>query len=186
MSDKLTIRIEGLPELKKSLKEFPFLKQAKLLRNANRKAARMVVIRRLNGANTHSGRKFGKRSKKRPFGRDYKKPFIVTNVKGNKTAVIAGTSSSFFHYRFAEYGTKERTTYYRAKLWNRKRKTEHKRLSRVASKLNRGKMPITRPFIERILDNSVSPLFRYLKTEYKKDLDKAILSMRKRANKIKP
>jgi len=180
---KTGIRIEGLMELRNDLKQFPFVVQTKLLRNANRKAARVVVVRRLNDANTHSRRKFGKRSKKRPFGRDWRKPFIVHNIRSSRTAVVAGLASAFFHYRFTEFGTNIRNTYYRAIKFNIKRKRAHKRLSRVASKLNRGKMPITRPFIERVLDNSISPLFRYLKTEYKKELDKAVDRMARKLKK---
>lgn len=180
---KTGITVVGLKELRNDLKQFPFFTQAKLLRNANRKAARVVVVRRLNGANTHSRRKFGKKSKKRPFGRDWRKPFIVHNIRGEKTSVRAGLASAFFHYRFAEFGTKKRTTYHRSRQFNIKKRKAHKRLSRVASKLNRGVMPKTRPFIERALDNSISPLFRYLKTDYKKELDKAIERMKRRAKK---
>lgn len=160
---KTGITIKGLAELRQDLKQFPLIKQAQILRNANRKAAKKIVVKRLLDSNPHTRRKFGKRSKKRPFGRDWRKPFIVHNEKGSKTAVRAGTASSFFHYRFAEYGV------------NRKRKTR--------KGLNRGVMPKTRPFIEKALDNSISPLFRYLKTDYKKELDKVIERMKRRAKK---
>jgi len=145
------IEIIGLKELRNQLKNFPLIKQASILRNANRKAAKKVVIPKLEDANTHGKGKFSRRGKK---GRFSDKPFIVHNEKGSKTAVRAGNSSAFFHYRFAEFGI------------DKKRKTR--------KGLNRGKMKITRPFIERTLDNSVNPLFRYLITDYRKEVDKAI------------
>ena len=160
---KTGITIKGLAELRQDLKQFPLIKQAQILRNANRKAAKKIVVKRLLDSNPHTRRKFGKRSKKRPFGRDWRKPFIVHNEKGSKTAVRAGIASAFFHYRFAEFGTA-------------KRRTRKKGLSR-------GVMKKTRPFIEKTLDNSISPLFKYLQTDYKKELNKVITRLKNKAKK---
>lgn len=179
MADDKRIRIEGLAQLTKDLKSIPFLKQAQILRNANRKAAKRIVIPMLVRANTHSGDKFSRRGNK---GKHSSKPFIVVNAKGSKTAVSAGLASAFFHYRFTEFGTKSRTTFIRRRLSNIKRKKEHKRDRRVSSKANRGIMPVTRPFINRVLDSVIEPLFQYLKTEYDKDV-RIALERFKRRNK---
>ena len=183
--DILSIKIEGLSDLRKDLKKFPFYMQTRILRNANRKAARVIVIPRLESANTHGKGKFSRRGKK---GRFTDKPFIVHNEKGSKIAVRVGIASAFFHYRFAEFGTKKRSTYYRSRQFNIKRKTAFKRLRKAGSKLDRGVMPKTRPFIERTLDSSIRPMFKYLITDYRKELDKSINRLRhqsKKATKIK-
>ena len=111
---KDSIKIEGLKQLTEDLKNIRFLKQAHILRNANRKAAKRVVIPMLVRANPHNRKKFSKRSKKRPFGRDWRVPFLAHSEKGSKTAIRVGLASAFFHYRFAEFGTKDRTTYHRS------------------------------------------------------------------------
>lgn len=174
---KNQIKIIGLKELVKDLKKLPILKQASILRNANRKAVKKIVIPKLTGANPHGKNKFSRRSKR---GKHSNKPFIVHNEKGSKTAVMAGVSGDFFYYRFAEFGTKKRTTKnYKHKGFKRDRFGKRKSIREPRKRLNRGIMPTTRPFINRVLDRSISPLFRYLKTEYDKEIKKGL----KRASK---
>ena len=176
---KDSITILGLKELRNDLKNLPILKQASILRNANRKAARINVERKLIAAVPHKARKTRQRGKK-PFTRKSKKQAITVNVKGSKTAVMSGISGYYFHYRFLEFGTKKRTTKnYKHKGFKRDRFGKRKSVRVAKKRLNRGVMPKTRPFAERILDKSINPLFRYLKKEYGKSIDKAIKRSKK-------
>lgn len=146
-------KIIGLDKLKRDLGTLPILKQASLLRNANRRAGNKIVVKKLIDAIPHKSKKVRRRTKKNPFKIVTQKQAITANVKGSKTAINAGISSKYFHYRFIEFGTQKRTT--------RKKK------------MNRGVMQ-SRPFANSVLDRSINPLFRYLKTDYGKILDKSI------------
>ena len=181
---KSEISIKGLKELRNDLKNLPILKQARILRNANRKAARVNVEKKLIAAVPHKARKTRQRGKN-PFTRKSKKQAITVNEKGSKTAVLSGISGYYFHYRFLEFGTKKRKVK-DYKLRKKKRKSIKPKRNKLRGKnvikgerFNRGVMPITRPFAERIIERSINPLFRYLKKEYGKGIDKAI----KRAKK---
>ena len=172
-------KILGLKELKNDLKNLPILKQAKILRNANRKAARTKVEKPLINAVPHKMRKSAQRGKK-PFTKKSKKQAVTVNQKGSKTAVLSGISSYYFHYRFLEFGTKKRETKnYKHAGFSKDRFGKRKSVRKPKKRLNRGILPATRPFAERIIEKSINPLFRYLKIEYGKNIDKLI----KKANK---
>ena len=75
-------KILGLKELTRDLKNLPILKQASILRNANRKAAKLKIEKPLIAGVPFKAR-LGIRSKKRAFSRDRKKQVVTVNEKGS-------------------------------------------------------------------------------------------------------
>ncbi len=140
-------KINGLDELLSDFKKLPFLRQAQIIRNVNRRAVKKEVIPKLKNAIPHRSKKVRRRTKSNPFKIVDQKQVIAVSVKGKKTAIAAGISTKYFFYRFIEFGTKKRTT--------------------KKGAMNRGTMR-ARPFAEQALDNSINPMIRYLKTEYSK------------------
>lgn len=165
-------KIHGLDELLRDFKQLPILKQARIIRNLNRRAANKIIVPRLTQAIPHKTKKVRKRTKANPFKIVDQKQVITVNEKGSKTAVRSGISGKYFHYRFLEFGTKKRTTKNYKHLGYTRNKFGKRRSIRTASKmLNRGAMP-KKPFAGKALDRSIIPLIKFLKTEYSKMLHK--------------
>lgn len=144
--------IKGLKELAKDLRKLSLMDQAKALRAANRKAGNSVVVKKLEQASPYKMHKERRATKKDRFRRVNVKTAITTTVKGSKTAVRSGINGKYYYYRFLEFGTIQRKT---------------------KKGYGRGRMA-ARPAFNPALDRSVNPLFRFLKTEYGKILDKII------------
>ena len=97
-------KVEGLKEVYDILNQLPLKVSESVLRSFNRKALTVNIVRPLKSVLNYSS--------------ETKKNIKVQADKLNKTAVVAGPTSSVFWVRFVDKGTKQRKT---SAGWNRGR-----------------------------------------------------------------
>ena len=89
-------KIEGLKEVIDALGSLPALTQANIIKNVEAKILRDQVVKPMKSS--------------LPYRGESERKITTVTDRTDKTAVWAGPSSSIYWYRFAELGTKERTT----------------------------------------------------------------------------
>jgi len=94
MAQVTGIKLEGVKEYTEILNGLPERVRDQVLRSFNRKAATQEVLKPLRAA--------------LPYSSQTKKEIKVAANRANKTAVVAGPTSSVYYVRFVEKGTKER------------------------------------------------------------------------------
>jgi HK97 gp10 family phage protein len=159
LNDKMWT-VYGLAETYKLMDDLTSKEKQNIILGILRKTANKEVKKPMQDANRF------KTSKKQPS----KQAIITTNDKDNPLAIKVGVSGKFFYLRFAEFGTKKRTTYHKA-LAARARKSGKKSkaiVRRVGNKANRGIMPKMNNLYETI-ENQIDNALNYFVANYAKE-----------------
>lgn len=96
IQENQTFELVGLQELMDLIKDLPVLVQANLIRNVESKILREQIVKPMQAA--------------LPYRKESESKIRTTTDTKDKTAVWAGPSAKIFWYRFADKGTKDRTT----------------------------------------------------------------------------
>jgi len=154
-------KIDGLREVYALLDDLSAIEKRKILLGAMKKTANRHIKKNLESANIHKSSKSRK-----------SKPFVTVNNPKNKLGILSGVSSKFFHYRFIEFGTKQRytkafktkTTY----LLGKKVKSKKKKKSAY-----RGVMR-ARPFMKKIIDDNLDNVIDYFASDFGMEVKKRL------------
>ena len=153
------IEIKGLNEAYNCMSSLTSLQKQKVIRTILKKAADKNIKGPLKSHNQFSPSKSRKGT-----------PFTTVMDKNNSLGVLSGVSGKFFHYRFIEFGTKERFT----KPY--KNKTSfflgYKRKTKVAKKMAYRGLMRKSPFIVKTIDDNLPNVLNYFVGEYQTETKK--------------
>jgi hypothetical protein len=168
MPHQTGFKIVGLNETFKMMEDLTSKEKQFIIRGIFRKAGNQVVKPALVNANIY------KSSKKQPG----KNPVLVTLDKNDPLGVKVGISSRFFYYRFTEFGTKQRATQHRARVFTIRKsgKVSKGRIKKTGDKANRGSVSGT----ERIypaLTGVIPELITWINTNYERETTKRLKAL---------
>jgi HK97 gp10 family phage protein len=155
------IQILGLKEAYAMMEELTAIEKQKIIIGTLTNAANKNIKAKLTNADSFL-----------PSTSRKKKPFVTVKDKDNSLGVVSGVSGDYFHYRFLEFGTKQRFTKpYKTKkvfVGGKKKivKTKKKMISRGMMKRN--------PFIINVIESNLLSLTNYFIDDYGKQVKKRL------------
>ena len=152
-------KIDGMAEVEKALHDLPLMLKAQALRQFNRDVARKITKNKLEAARPKHADSVG-----------------ISTDRQDKTAIYVGMTMNAYYLRFMEFGTKLRKTRGKGKRANSKAK-------KYKAGVNRGVMPITRPFVEKTIDGQMKDVINFARKEYGNSISRWLNRKLKATNK---